>query len=297
MSNGRREFIKLSSTLASGLVLTGMGTSIAGCSASNNVSNKDQVFGIQLYTLRNEMPKDPKGILKQLASFGYKQIESYEHDKLGMFWGMKNTEFKKYMDDLGMKLVSSHADINKDFERKAAEAAEIGMYYLICPSISSQKSLDSFKKAAQKFNECGEITKRNGLGFAYHNHDYSFKLLEGQFPQDVLMKETNKDLVDYEMDIYWVITAGQDPLQWIKKYPNRFKLFHIKDRIKNISSTEKEASVTVGRGSIDFPSVIKEANKEGQKFYIVEQERYDGTTPLQAAKDGAAYMQTLKLSS
>jgi sugar phosphate isomerase/epimerase len=99
------------------------------------------------------------------------------------------------------------------------------------------------------------------------------------------------------MDIYWVVTAGQDPAEWINKYPKRFKLFHIKDRIKNTPLTETSASTTVGTGSIDFPSVMKHADKEGQKYYIVEQERYDGTTPLKAAQAGAAYMKTLSLTA
>ena len=297
MSYRRREFIKLSSTLASGLALTGIGAKLSGCAPpKNNVTVVNQDFGIQLYTLRDDMPKDPKGVLKQLASFGYKQIESFEHDKLGMYWGMKNTEFKKYLDDLGMKLVSSHTNIDKDFEQKAAEAAAIGMSHLICPWIGPQKSLDDYKKAAQKFNERGETCKKNGIGFAYHNHDYTFVPMNGQLPQDVLMMETNKDLVDYEMDIYWVVTGGQDPIAWIKKYPNRFKLFHIKDRIKNTPLSDKNASTVIGTGSIDFPSIIKEANNEGKKFYIVEQERYEGTTPLKAAEADAGYMKSLKLS-
>ncbi len=111
------------------------------------------------------------------------------------------------------------------------------------------------------------------------------------------MMVTDKSLVDYEMDIYWVVTAGQDPVQWISKYPNRFKLFHIKDRIKNILLTETNASTVVGTGSIDFPSIVQHANKEGKKFYIVEQERYDGTTPIKAAQDGAVYMKSLNLSA
>lgn len=196
-----------------------------------------------------------------------------------------------------MQIVSSHTNIDKDFEQKAAEAAAIGVKYLICPYLGGQKSLDAFKKAAQKFNERGATCKKNGIGFAYHNHEYSFMTLEGQFPQDILMKETDANLVSYEMDIYWVITAGQDPIEWIRKYPNRFKLFHIKDRLKNAPKTEMFASTTVGTGSINFPPIIEQANKEGQKFYIVEQERYDGTTPLKAAQAGAAFIQSLKLSA
>ncbi len=294
MNYQRRKFLKLSTTIASGIAVTTLAGKLAGCSPSNKIANSGQDFGIQLYTLRDEMPKDPRGVLKQLSSFGYKQIESYEHDKLGMFWGMKNTEFKQYLDSLGMKIVSSHADIYKDFDRKAGEAAAIGMDYLICPSLGSRKSIDAFKTAADKFNNCGEICKKNGLRFAYHNHDYSFQQLEGQYPQDVLMNNTSKDLVDYEMDIYWVVTAAQDPVQWMNKYPNRFRLAHVKDRIKNAPFTEKNASTTVGTGSINFEEILSAGKNLGLAYFIVEQERYDGTTPLKAAQDGAAFMKSLK---
>jgi sugar phosphate isomerase/epimerase len=297
MSYKRRDFLKAATAIASGLALTSIAGKLAGCGAVNNaVGVADQPFGIQLYTLRDEMPKDPKGILKQLSSFGYKQIESFEHNKLGMFWGMKNTEFKTYMDDLGMKIVSSHANMNDDFERKAAEAAAIGMSYLICPYLGPQKTMDDYKKAADKFNTSGEICKKNGIRFAYHNHDYSFQLLDGQYPQDVMMAATDKNLVDYQMDIYWVVTAGQDPIQWLNKYPNRFRLAHVKDRKKDTPLTEKSASVTAGTGSINFAEILSVGKKQGLQYYIIEQERYDGTTPIKAAQDGAAYMKGLKVA-
>ena len=111
----------------------------------------------------------------------------------GNVLGMGNKGFKSYMDELGMTIVSSHCDINKDFERKADEAAAIGMKYLICPHYGAQKTLDGFKKAAEIFNERGDICKKAGIRFAYHNHEYSFKPLDGQIPQDVMMQNTNKD--------------------------------------------------------------------------------------------------------
>src|SRR4051812_13167968 len=120
MTYHRRQFIKLSAALGSGLVLTSVSNKLVGCTSTKNV-NVSNNFGLQLYTLRDDLPKDPVGVLKQVASFGYKQVESFEGPK-GIFWGMKNTEFKKLMDDLGMQIVSSHCDINKDFDRKAAEA-------------------------------------------------------------------------------------------------------------------------------------------------------------------------------
>lgn len=295
MGYKRRDFLQLSTALLSGAALHSVTGGLKGCSPANRLGTNVKPFGIQLYTLRDDMPKDPKGILQQLASFGYKQIESYEHDKLGMFWGMKNTDFKSYLDSLGMKLIASHTDINKDFERKAREAAEIGMEYLVCPWIGPQKNLDAFKKAAQTFNERGEICKKNGLKFAYHNHDYSFEMLEGQFPQEVMMNNTDPELVDYEMDIYWVVTAGEDPVRWFNKYPNRFRLAHVKDRTKGIPLSDKFNSTTLGTGSIDYPKILREAKEKGLVYSIVEQERYDGTTPLKAVKDGARFMQQAKM--
>lgn len=290
MNYNRRHFIKTGTTLASAMAFASVVNPLsAGFFAPGLKKNKK--FGLQLYSLRDVLPSDPKGILKQVAAFGYKQVESYEHDKLGIFWGMKNTEFKQYMDDLGMEIISSHCKYTENFERKADEAATIGMKYLICPHVGAQKDIDTFKRFADTFNKCGEICRQRGIHFAYHNHEYSFKLLEGQFPQDVMMQHTDKSLVDFQMDMYWVVTAGQDPVAWLNKYPDRFRLGHLKDRIQN--ATERDASCTLGTGGIDYFKIIKEAKKNGMQYFIVEQERYDGTTPLKAAQDDAAYMKKL----
>jgi sugar phosphate isomerase/epimerase len=293
MTYKRRDFLKTAALLGSGMALTSFTDLLNG----NNITASEAIhnnFGLQLYTLRDILPNDPKGVLTQVASFGYKQIEGYEGSK-GLFWGMKNTEFKKLMDDLGMKFVSSHCDIKKDFERKVDEAAAIGMKYLICPYLGPQKKIDDFKEAAETFNKKGELCKKHGLRFAYHNHDYSFAPLDGQLPQDVMMQNTDKDLVDFEMDIYWVVTAGQDPIKWINKYPGRFKLCHIKDRKKDVPLSNREASVDLGKGQIDFKKILKAGQKKGMSYFIVEQEKYEGTTPLEAAKADAAYLKHFPL--
>ena len=303
----RRQFLKLSGNLAAALALGPV-----ACKLSSNKESEDATkdttapgsntaagsalttFGLQLYTLRADLPKDPKGVLKQVASFGYKQIESYEGDQ-GMFWGMSNTDFKKYMDDLGMIIVSSHCDISKDFEIKAAEAAAIGMKYLACPWKGPQKKIDDFKKIADEFNQKGEICKKNGIRFAYHNHAYSFDLIDGQMGQDVMMSNTDPSLVDFEMDIYWVVTAGQDPEAWMKKYKNRFRLCHVKDRAKSAKPGEPDASVDLGIGSIDYQRLLKTAKENGMEYYIVEQEKYEGTTPIKSAEVDAAYMKMITI--
>ncbi len=295
MSYKRRDFIK---TTSAALAITAVSGKLLGCKSSSMLggSNSLKDFGLQLYTLRDVLPADPKGILKQVAAMGYKQIEGYEGPK-GMFWGMTNTEFKKYMDDLGMQYISSHCDINKDFERKAGEAAAIGMKYLICPSLSDEGRMneDDYKKAADTFNQRGQVCKNKGIKFAYHNHDQAFvKRPSGFIAEEVLLNNTDPALVDYEMDIYWVITGGQDPITWLEKYPNRFTLCHIKDRKKNIAPSEREASVDVGTGSIDFEKILHVAKKNGMKYYIVEQEKYEGTTPLASAKADAEYLKKIK---
>jgi len=284
MSVTRRKFLQTGSLLAAAGLLS-RNELLAG-------NAKLESYGIQLWSVKNALGKDPKDVLKQLASFGYTQIESFEGGK-GIFWGMTAADFKKYMDDLGMKIISSHCNINKDFEQKAADAASIGMKYLICPYIGPRKSIDEFKKIAEDFNVKGDICKKNGIRFAYHNHDYSFAAVDGQLPQDVMMANTNPDTVDFEMDIYWVVTAGADPVAYAEKHKKRFRLCHVKDRIKN--TTEKDASCTLGEGSIDYPPMLKKLKAIGMEYYIVEQERYDNTTELDSAKADAKYMSALSI--
>ncbi|HEX3168476.1 MAG TPA: sugar phosphate isomerase/epimerase [Chitinophagaceae bacterium] len=285
----RNEFLKLSG----GLALAGL-ASKSGFASFTGEAAKLKNFGIQLWSVRDDLAKNPKEVLKQLASYGYTQIESFE-GKSGMFWGMTNTEFKTYMDQLGMKIISSHCDINKDFEKKAAEAAAIGMKYLICPYKGPQKDLDAFRKFAEEFNQKGEICKKNGIRFAYHNHDYSFATMNGEMGQDIMMKNTDPKLVDFELDMYWVVAAGQDIEAWLKKYPTRFRLCHVKDRKKGAPLTDKDESVVVGTGSINYPKILKTAKKYGMEYYIVEQEKWEGTTPMQAAQADAVYMKTLSI--
>lgn len=307
MNYNRRLFLRNSGLLASGIALAGIGcaspsgkdgeandsTANAGDTASSKVAEQALAqFGLQLYTLRDDLPKDPKGILQQVAGFGYKQVEGYEGEK-GLWWGMGNKDFKSYLDGLGLTMVSSHCDTTKNFERKAAEASENGLKYLIKPYLGAQKTLDGYKKAADDFNKLGDICKKNGIKFAYHNHGYSFAETEGQFPQDILMQNTNPDTVDFEMDIYWVVVPGQDPVSWLQKYPNRFRLCHIKDRLKTAKPGEEDASTEVGAGSIDFKTILKTAKANGMEYYIVEQERYDNSTPLKSAEIDANYMKTL----
>lgn len=297
----RRDFLRLGTGLLAGFAaIPAIGCNTGTAGKKDNEAEDVYTpaalaaFGLQLYTLRDDFPKDPKAVLKQVADMGYTQIEGYEGDK-GIFWGMSPNEFKEYTGSIGLSMVATHCNINKDFEKKAAEAAEVGLKYLISPWIGPQKSLDDFKRFADEFNQRGETCKQNGIRFAYHNHDYSFKEMDGQLPQDVMMANTDPALVDFEMDIYWVITGGQDPETWFKKYKDRFRLCHVKDRSKTPVEDNGKNSVDLGTGSIDFVKILKTARDNGMQYFIVEQEAYPNGTPLEAVKVDAEYMKNLKI--
>lgn len=260
-------------------------TGLASAATSGAPSIPD--FGLQLYSVRDIIGADPKGVLKQIADLGYKKVESYAGDK-GFLWGMKPKEFKAYMDELGMTIVSTHADTTKDLEKIAAEAAEAGLSYILQPYIGPQKTLDEWNKRAEEFNKRGEICQKAGIKFGYHNHDYSFKVQDGKIPQELLLDNTDKSLVHFELDLMWIVAAGADPVAHLKKYAGRYDLCHIKDLV----STPKHHSTDLGKGEIDFASLLKVASDSGITQFIVEQEEYPGPVLTSIGND-AAYMKKL----
>jgi sugar phosphate isomerase/epimerase len=288
MKQNRRNFLRNSGLAAASL---GLGSSRLMALTADALEGAAP-FGIQVYSVKEDMQADFRGTLKQLASYGYRQIESFEGAD-GMFWGMGNKGFAAFMKELGMDLTASHCDVTKDLERKAAEAAEIGMRYLICPWLGPQKSIYDFRRFADAFNKAGEVCRKNGLRFAYHNHDYSFKPLDGKIPQQVLMENTDSNLVDFEMDIYWVVTAGESPEAWLKQHPGRFRLCHIKDRMKEPLPDNKNSSCRIGKGVIPFSSILKTARANGMRYFFAEQEYYESGTALESAKANADHLRRL----
>jgi len=246
---------------------------------------RSRPFGIQLYTLRDKVVEDASAVLRHLADCGYTQIESYEGPK-GMFWDKGPTGFKRFINDLGMELTASHCNIFEGIDQKIEQAASVGMRYLICPWVGKQNSLDDYKRLADTFNQTGEKCKAAGIRFAYHNHDYSFRKLDEVYPQELFLTQTDPGLVDYEMDFYWVVVAGEDPLQWLQRHPNRFTLGHVKDG-------KDGQTLTLGRGMIDFQSLLPKAAALGMNTFLVEQEHYEGTTSMDCARDNAEFMKAL----
>lgn len=285
----RRDFIRETGLLAGAAALF-PGIASFGATLTAGASRP---FGIQLYTLRDLLPGKAREILRQLAEMGYSQVESYEGPE-GIYWNHSPGAFKRYLDDLGLQLISTHCNVEKDFEKKVADAAAVGMKYVICPWVGPQPNIDAFKKIAAGFNEKGALCKKYGIRFAYHNHDYSFKLLEGQIPQTVLLAETDPTLVDFEMDLYWVNYAGQDIRNWLEKYPNRFKLCHVKDKSKYSFDKLGYQSVDLGTGSIDFKRLLPRSIPLGMDYFFVEQEFYPNGSSLEAAAAGAGYMKRLR---
>ena len=218
MNYKRREFLKLGGGLAAAFAV---GPITEKFFQSQMNEAKLDKFGMQLWTVKNALGKDPQGVLKQLSDDGYKLIESFEGNK-GMFWGMSNTDFRKYMDELGMTIISSHCNTSKDFEKKAGDAAAIGMKYLLNPYVPVQKTADDYKKIAEEFNKNGDVCKKAGIRFGYHNHAHDFKMVDNQAAMDIYLQNTDPALVDFEMDIYWVVTGSrrmvkkiQEPLPFV----------------------------------------------------------------------------------
>lgn len=257
-------------------------------SAKSKLSN----FGIQLYSVKEDMAIDQVATMRTLASYGYKQFEGFDGGK-GILWGMQPTEFKALMTEIGVEMVASHANVFENLETQAAQAAEVGIKYLICPWIGPQKSLEDYKKKAAEFNQIGEKLKPFGIKFAYHNHDYTFVTQEGAIPQDILMDNTDPALVDFEMDIYWVHVANAKPAEYLAKYPGRFRLCHLKDAEVGTGDPHQRG-VLLGAGEIPYADLIKQSKELGMEYFIVEQERFPTGTPLEAAAANAKYLSALE---
>lgn len=232
--------------------------------------SKKLLIGLQLYSVRDLIKDDLYGTLKKLAQIGYNSVEAAGYSN-GKFYGLKPKEFKRMVNDLGMILPSSHAGFEFDNAQKVIDdTCESEIKYLVLPwlPVEKRKSIDSYKKLAEDFNKIGELCKKSGVQFAYHNHDFEFVNIEGIIPYDVLLKETDEELVKMQLDLYWIIKAGFDPITYFKKYPGRFELWHVKD----MEDSEERFFTEVGNGIIDFKELFKYKELSGMKYFFVEQD-------------------------
>ncbi len=258
---------------------------LPSCSLIGGSVQKD--LGVQLYTFRDEMAKDAIGTLKKIAGIGIKKIETARSGK-GHYYGLSPKEMKNICDDLGMSLVSGHIHLDENFEQTMEEAVASGQKYLICSTIPTRgQTVDNYKSVAEVFNKAGEKCEKMGIHFGYHNHAYEYESDYGQVLYDVLMDNTQPDLVHMELDLGWVIVAGKDPIDYFKKYEGRFPLWHLKD----MNMTEKE-STEFGKGGLDIPKILENQKLSGLKHIFIEQEEYAGT-PLDSMIHNLAYMDKL----
>lgn len=255
--------------------------------------------GLQLYSLRNELPKDVKGTIAKVAKAGYGQVETFGYDAVKGFWGLKPAEFSRLLKDNGLVSPSGHYGLNSYFaggdlqELKAyMEAARaIGQEYILVPSLNGDaiKTTDDAKKIAGQLNKLAQICKAEGLKTGYHNHRFEWKQLDGASLYDILLEHTDPALVHMEMDIYWVVRAGQDPVALLQQHPGRFKFVHIKDRDRGNAALNTE----IGKGDINFHSILPAARKAGVKYMIVEQENFTGIDPFVSIAESAAYLKKI----
>ncbi|RNL51055.1 sugar phosphate isomerase/epimerase family protein [Pedobacter jejuensis] len=281
----RRSFIKQAS-LAAGAAL------LIPSFAFDKVTKK---VGLQLYTLRKDLPSDVKGIIAKVAEAGYKEVETYGFTN-GKFWGLTPREFKTLLKDNGLKAPSGHYLMdefsktgNSDKLKADIEAAAAigGKYFTIAGAhVDMSKGLDGFKKTADDFSKVAEMAKASGLKFAYHNHDFEFKKIDGTTGYDIYLQSTDKNLVNFELDLYWVVRSGNDPIALFNKYPGRFPMWHVKDMDK----AKPEWNTEVGKGSIDFKTIFAQANLSGMQHYFVEHETNYNPTPIESIKTSCDYI-------
>ncbi|WP_417444094.1 sugar phosphate isomerase/epimerase family protein [Joostella sp.] len=286
----RRKFIR-----QTGLVTAGVYTLSQTNLMANVLSSKTiDPFGVQLYSVRDVLPKDPRGVMTKLANMGYKQFESYSGSE-GFLWGLSPKEMKTFLGDIGVDMVSTHFDYmgavkNPDELKKNIDmAANAGLKYILSPYIGAQESWDDWKKIADQLNKVGEEVNKSGLKFGYHNHDYTFKPLEGKLPQDYLLENTDPTNVMFELDLCWIDVAGVNTIDHLEKYGDRYELCHIKDyKIVNGKPHQND----LGKGNVDIEKTLTAALKSNIKYFIVEQEEYPNSS-LESLKYDAKYMKSL----
>ncbi len=255
----------------------------------NATAKKVTNAGVQLYTFRNDMAADALGTLKKIAALGIKQIESAKSSK-GHYYGLTPKEMKKACTDLGMTLRSGHVHIDDKWKQTMDDAAASGQEYLICSTMPTDgQTTDNYKKVAETFNKAGEACKKLGLKFGYHNHEYEFASHDGNVLYDVLLNNTEAELVNMEMDLGWVIVAGKNPLDYFKKYPGRFPLWHLKDM-----DVIKKHSVEFGKGQLDIVQMLKHSKQAAMKYFFIEQEEY-ASTPFESMQYNMDYLKKIKI--
>ena len=291
MSTSRRNFLQNSAVLLAGTTLLSR-TALA-------LPKTSEIVGIQLYSVRDDMMKNPAGTLKQLAQMGYKHVEHANYiDR--KFYGYTAKEFKKVLDDLGLKMPSGHTVMGKNhwdaakkdftdaWKYTIEDAAFMGQHYVISPWMDEtmRKTYDDMLGYLEVFNKCGELCQKAGMRFGYHNHWAEFtETLNGQKLFDIMMKNLDVKKVVMQLDIGNMYIGGAKALDVIGQYPGKFELIHVKDEIA-VNTKEKYESSVLGKGILPVKEVLDICRKTGgTKVFIIEQESYQNKSPLASVKE------------
>lgn len=254
-------------------------------------------IGLQTYTVRNDLKADFAGTLRKVAAMGYREVEVN-----GDWYGRPAAELRKMLDDAGLRAPSAHFNSPKDGEEWAKNmdgAHTVGLEYMLTTSHSEwTKSLDGWKRTGDFFNGLAKRCRDAGFQFAYHNHNFEFRVYDGVVAYDELLRSTDPDLVKMEMDCFWTTFAGKDPVQYFHQHPGRFALLHIKDLKPGYKPTtdgfKGNPFVEVGKGTIDWKRIFGAAREGRLKHYYVEQDMWD-RPPLESARISAEYLTKLNV--
>ena len=247
--------------------------------------------GLQLYTIRDAMNADTPGSLKKVSDLGYKYVEPASYAD-GKFYGYPPAEFRKMVEDLDMKVISSHASVNlagdvkEDAKKMADDHAMLGAKYCVHPWIAEpNRSVENYKKMIGVWNKIGKIMKDAGIQYGYHNHNFEFAPTTGLVPYyDIFMKEMDAELITMELDIYWAVKAGQAPIEMFNKYPGRFQLTHFKDMTEKSEASYgavKNDMAPVGSGLIDYKQIFTARETAGMKYFFVEDDSQGKGKPFE----------------
>lgn len=275
----RRHFLKTTTVISAGFLMA----------PSCNKNAKGGLIGLQLYTVRDAMQKDVAGTLARVAQIGYNSVEGATYTGSQLFYGMAPAAFASLLKQNGLVMPSAHYRLGEEMEngnpvkgtilhewdKAVDDAAALGIKYMVCAWLSPAErgGADKYKALAEHLNKAGETCKKAGIQLCYHNHDFEFEKENDVYMYDILLNNTNKDLVKMEVDLYWVSKAAQDPIALFDKNPGRFPLWHVKDMDKTANKNFTE----VGNGVIDFKNIFKHADKAGLQYFFVEQDQTPGS--------------------
>lgn len=279
----RRNFLKKTALSVGAIALTNFELQAA----------KIKKQGVQLYSVRDDMNKDLAGTIQKVAGIGYKEVELAGYRE-GKFYGKTPKEFQKLLKDNGLKAISGHvstAVLRSSLDQMIDDCMTVGQKFIVCPFTTPQErsTLDDFKKLVELFTKTGEACKKAGVSFAYHNHAFEFDKVEGQMLFDYLLDNIPANLMNMEIDLFWAVKAGVNPLNYFEKYPKRFPLWHVKD----MDNTEKKEFTEVGNGTIDFKPIFQNASKAGMKHFFVEQDVCK-RPPLESIKMSFDYLKKME---